>query len=670
MIFCWTNMIHIGLIGTPPSVTSKSKPPPSNCCHIKFSNKALDFINMHKIFKDKDIVHTLPREIRDDPPTVVYHLTNSIRSKLFNYKEFVQSLDVDAAVADISSLPCHCSNSPFVNPDHNHILTGDLNIISDPKLRGLIAKGPKYREPIPFSCNKAKDEILLGMESCIDKWSGKYNLSKATFQDWKGSVTTKIDERIASLRPNNRKQHHPILKNDTSKDCLDSLQSKFVLVPIDKASNNIAFICKRFYAKVLLEELGLIGASTSTYTKIDDRLPNDIIQQHTAELKQKFNITVGEDMSTLPDIYWIPKLHKNPVKFRFIIASKHCTTKTLSKNVSSMFSLFQKQVDTYHKKTHYFSGIKSYWIVNDRGPVLDAVKKSASRKSAKCLSSFDFSTLYTKIPHDKLIDVLSNTIDFVFKGGTRKKISIHQSGRANWVKDGTKSSTIYTKDNIIEAMSYLIKNCYFKLGEKLFRQDIGIPMGSDPAPAFANLFLHHYEAKWLKEIKKTNHILARKFGQVFRYIDDLLALNDGMSFETFFEDIYPEELQLNKENVDNYNTTFLDLHISIVNGVFTTKLFDKRDHFGFNITRLPYRDSNIPNRMFYSSIAAESLRIFRASSTSHNAVQSVKTLVTRMINQGAIVVQMKNSIVKMINRHGINLKFGTVGNDLVNQIFS
>ena len=93
-------------------------------------------------------------------------------------------------------------------------------------------------------------------------------------------------------------------------------------------------------------------------------------------------------------------------------------------------------------------------------------------------------------------------------------------------------------------------------------------------------------------------------GQVFRYIDDLLALNDGMSFETFFEDIYPEELQLNKENVDNYNTTFLDLHISIVDGVFTTKLFDKRDHFGFNITRLPYRDSNIPNRMFYSSIAA------------------------------------------------------------------
>ena len=93
-------------------------------------------------------------------------------------------------------------------------------------------------------------------------------------------------------------------------------------------------------------------------------------------------------------------------------------------------------------------------------------------------------------------------------------------------------------------------------------------------------------------------------------------------------------MQLNKENVDNNNTTFLDLHISIVNGVFTTKLFDKRDHFGFNITRLPYRDSNIPNRMFYSSIAAESLRIFRASSTSHDAVQSVGSCYTHDQSRG------------------------------------
>ena len=194
-------------------------------------------------------------------------------------------------------------------------------------------------------------------------------------------------------------------------------------------------------------------------------------------------------------------------------------------------------------------------------------------------------------------------------------------------------------------------------------------MGSDPAPAFANLFLYHYESTWLDNIKKTNNILARKFGQVFRYIDDLLALNDGNSFESHFKDIYPEELQLNKENAESSSTNFLDLHIEIVDRTFTTLLFDKRDHFGFSITRLPYKDSNIPHRMFYSSITAETLRICRASSTSNNASSSIQALVTRMEKQGADTMKMKNSIRRMVNRHRINEKYGIQGNEFINQIF-
>ena len=366
---------------------------------------------------------------------------------------------------------------------------------------------------------------------------------------------------------------------------------------------------------------------------------------------------------------WIPKLHKTPVKFRFIIASKQCTTKTLSKDLSSIFSLFQRQIDTYHKKSHFYSGVKPYWIVQNRDPVLQAVRKSGDRKTAKCISSFDFSTLYTKIPHDKLIDVLNKIIDFVFKGGTRERISIHSSRVASWVSNVKESSSYYTKDSIRLALEYLIRNCYFRLGNKLFRQDIGIPMGSDPAPAFANLFLYHYESTWLDSVKKTNNILARKFGQVFRYIDDLLALNDGNSFETHFKDIYPEELQLNKENTDSSSTNFLDLHIEIVDRTFTTQLFDKRDYFGFCITRLPYRDSNIPYRMFYSSITAETLRICRASSTSNSASSSIRALVTRMEKQVADKLVMKSNIWRMVNRHKVHDKYGIQCSEFVNQIF-
>ena len=127
---------------------------------------------------------------------------------------------------------------------------------------------------------------------------------------------------------------------------------------------------------VLVKELGLCNESTSTYTRILDQSPEDIVSLHNNQLKEEFNIDVDDGMKTLPDIYWIPKLHKNPAKFRFIIASKRCTTKTLSKNLSSIFTLFQKHIETYYAKAHFYSGIKSYWIINNRNPVLRAVDKS------------------------------------------------------------------------------------------------------------------------------------------------------------------------------------------------------------------------------------------------------------------------------------------------------
>ena len=151
--------------------------------------------------------------------------------------------------------------------------------------------------------------------------------------------------------------------------------------------------------------------------------------------------------------------------------------------------------------------------------------------------------------------------------------------------------------------------------------------------------------------------------------DDLLALNDGKSFEAFYKDIYPEELQLNKENDGYTHSTFLDLDIRIENGIFSTKLFDKRNDFGFRITRLPFRDSNIPCKMFYSSIAAECLRICRATSTAHNATLSIRSIVTRMRDQGANIPMMKNCISRALQRHNMNTKMGYRNNEFVNQLF-
>ena len=655
-------------LGKPPTQHITEKKIPSNRCHIVFDNKAIDFINVQKILRDKEVVKSLPSYLRNDSPVVVYELTDSIHSKLFNYKKFVQSLDVDTFLTDNSILPCECHQSPFLNHDHNHIITGNLEIISDSKLRNLIAKGPKFREAGQFSYETAKEEILKGIDGCIKSWSNKVGTPLDVFRDWKENIKLKIDDRVSKLSQNTQR-NFPVLKDKNAKKCLSQLQEKYVIVPIDKASNNVAFICKRFYALVLCKELGITGPESSTYTQVNQNL-DEVIKQQCSTLKESFNLAVDDNMQTLPDIYWTPKLHKNPTKFRFIIASKYCTQKGLSKNVSSVFSLFNKQIETYNRKSHYYSGVKSYWIISNRDPVLDTVRKSVSRKSAKCVSSFDFSTLYTKIPHDKLLDVLYKIIDFVFKGGTKDRVAINGQGTAYWAGKNSRVRNYFTKDSIKNAVTFLITNCYFKLGNKLFRQDIGIPMGSDPAPFFANLFLYHYESNWLKKMQKTNNTIARKFGNVFRYIDDLLALNDGQSFQSYYHQIYPEELQLTKENSSSVETNFLDLQITVDEGIFKTRLYDKRDNFGFNITRLPYKDSNIPCKMFYSSIAAECLRICRSTSSVEQTVTTINVLFSRMYNQGAERSKIKNSVSKALNKHQIGNKFDISTCSLLDKLFS
>ena len=80
------------------------------------------------------------------------------------------------------------------------------------------------------------------------------------------------------------------------------------------------------------------------------------------------------------------------------------------------------------KKTYYFSGVKTFWVIQNNSLPLECIKKINKRKNAKQLSTFDFSTLYTKIPHDKLLDILYKVVDFVFKGGTRDYIRVVHHG--------------------------------------------------------------------------------------------------------------------------------------------------------------------------------------------------------------------------------------------------
>ena len=158
-------------------------------------------------------------------------------------------------------------------------------------------------------------------------------------------------------------------------------------------------------------------------------------------------------------------------------------------------------------------------------------------------------------------------------------------------------------------------------------------------------------------LQKKDLARARKYGNVFRFIDDLNAINDSNEFELHHQEIYPDELILNKENTFNKHASFLDIDITITNKKFITSLYDKRNAFPFSIVKMPYKCSNIPSTMFYSSIGAEILRIARACTDTNNFYQSTKPLVTRMLKQGGKINKIQNTIKRFYNKHQVDFSY-------------
>ena len=143
-----------------------------------------------------------------------------------------------------------------------------------------------------------------------------------------------------------------------------------------------------------------------------------------------------------------------------------------------------------------------------------------------------------------------------------------------------------------DALHYLLDNIFIRFGSKLYRQIVSIPMGTICAPLVADLFLFCYE----RDNNQADIIEA--FNSTSRYLDDLFDIVNPY-FEQMVGQIYPTELQLNKANSSDTEAPFLDLNLSITNSIVSSKIYDKRDDFNFEIVNFPFLDGDVPRSPSY-----------------------------------------------------------------------
>ena len=98
--------------------------------------------------------------------------------------------------------------------------------------------------------------------------------------------------------------------------------------------------------------------------------------------------------------------------------------------------------------------------------------------------------------------------------------------------------------------------------------------------------------------------------------------------------IYPPELQLNKANTSDTEAPFLDLHLSISNGFVSSKIYDKRDDFDFDIVNFPFLDGDVPCSTSYGVYISQLIRLARVSSHVADLNARNKNLTAKLLQQG------------------------------------
>ena len=420
----------------------------------------------------------------------------------------------------------------------------------------------------------------------------------------------------------------------------------------------------------------------------------------------------------------------------------------------------QKYCETSYSR----SGINQMWILKNSKELLEHLQ-SPNFNHITSIQSFDYSTVYTTILHQKLKSRLATIIrnSFIHKNGNiRYKFLVLGREWPYFVKQHSDSKNKYTEDDIINMLEFLVDNILVVFGRKVFQQIVGIPMGTNCAPLLADIFLYSYEAEFIQFLLSTgkkkiapqfnftyryiddvlsinnpdfeNYLgqmypteleikdmtesntsasylglllsiesdgqlptslladiflysyeadfiqsllstgkkhLASRFNLTYRYIDDVLSINNP-EFENYLGQMYPAELEIKDTTESTTSASYLDLLLSIGrDGQLHTSIYDKRDDFNFHITNFPFLSSNIPSSPAYGVFISQLIRYARACSSYECFILRARRLSSKLLKQGYLVERLKSSFRKFYGRYGdLVEQYGVTLSRMLNDILT
>ncbi|MCP4052936.1 MAG: hypothetical protein GY739_07705 [Mesoflavibacter sp.] len=635
-----------------------------------FVNKGFDMIHFEKLVSREDLKQLAPKDIKIPKVSLAFRLKEPMSLTLCNYSKELSKFDTSKMKHFQSR--CECVVSPYKYDPCGHIVTGDLSIIRNRELEHVFYRGTKFRENCGVDWKELEKELQKLTETYILKIARFNKVDVIEFKQYKIGILQKIREIISKFElryPS--KKFESIFSNFEIRNKLKLLQERFIICCADKAANNYVFVCKYYYLSTICAELGIsfdgttekwVAQGNRTYS-VCNLSSDDIVNIHkNFTVGNQFALPFHDKIAKIPKIHCLPKLHKTPYGNRFICGAGQTSIMPLSKLLhhveTHLRNHFRNQCNVIRRRT----GINCYWSIQNNEPVLCKLSEIVSGQTIGEANSFDFSTLFTMLPHSVVEEQLIFLIDKMFgNNGHRDYIAIRKEAciRDNFygekisfytnAKENPRDFTYLTCTDVKLLVQINLQQSFVKFGEYIFKQNYGISMGGSASPLTCDLTLSILEYKFM--LNPSNKGKIKELNSVYRYIDDILCTSCGRDrFLELAKEIYPTSLPLNHASGNGVYCDFLDLRIYIA-PEFKIDVFNKTDYFNFQVVKYVFAESNAPRNLGYNVFHSQLVRISRICTKLCDFREKVASLAQILVQNGFDKDKLIIKFLKFANKY-------------------
>jgi hypothetical protein len=575
---------------------------------------------------------------------------------------------------------CRTRYDDRFRPNGECVLTMDLDIVPNNKLRSLMQEGTKFREQVRVDHAQV---IKAAVGRFITYCQVAHRVPPTAFDNWKEHVTAKLLATVPAPSTNTSLLHRRDVRR-----CLRQLQGDLVIVPTDKADKNFSLVCKHHYKHVLQQELQTVGGAYETTNQSQDEVTQAFVTTlRSSHCPTRVISQTVKNGGKLPLLYWLPKMHKPTPQARFIAASADVITTPLARLLNVMLGAIKRALTARDNLYFLRTGTRRCWFVDSyeeasmRLRSLDPPNNSEDR----CISTYDFTTMYTTLAQTGdggIRDSLSFAVKEAFGDQTSLadeeddleiplyRYLVYNGLRKPVLWESVGGPTVsappeckFTADQVVRLVNLLVGNTYIKNGDCIRRQVTGLPMGTNPAPHLADLTCYPHEARAMDRlVRNGSPQVARRFAGTCRYIDDVLSPDNpgfrkfvqlaGEPNEQVTDPIYPAFLALKCTSPDPLEVEYLGMTITRTPRSFMFKITDTKQKFPVPKVNYPSLHGNFPTNLGYGVLTGQLHRFSRVCTAATDFIQNSVKLCSHLVSdKGYMMGKVRSCVAVFLKAH-------------------